>query len=193
MRRVRRLIRRTKLVRTKYQNLETQDPFESPFQTEYSNLPYIEASAANELPLKLDVVNKPPVQSSAVNEPLLRLDPINKPPVQVNAVNEPPVKVEQVPRKPLTDYVSLAMKTAQKLYNKTSLEHIDKVAKDLFKFDIDPHLHITMPDVVAQEIFDWIITLKDRPMFEKERLKLARKFIAGLASARSPVEKPDAL
>lgn len=126
-------------------------------------------------------------------EPPFKIDSVNQPPVKLDAVNKPPIKLEQAPRKPFTDYVSLAIKAANEFNQKTSLEHIDKVAKDLFTFDIDPHLHITMPDVVAQEIFDWIITLKDRPMFEKERLKLARKFIASLISASSPVEKPDAL
>ncbi|MFC1902031.1 hypothetical protein ACFLX3_03805 [Chloroflexota bacterium] len=147
--------------------METQEPFEPPFQIDYSN--------------------QPPVQTNSVNIP----------PVKLDTVNKPPVKLEQAPRKPFTDYVSLAIKTAKAFNKKTSLEHIDKVAKDLFKFDIDfdidPHLHVIMPDVIAQEIFDWIITLKERPMREQERLKLARKFIASLASASSPVEKPDTL
>lgn len=163
MRRVRRLIRRKKLVRAKHQNVETQEPFEPLYWMDYSN--------------------QPPSQ----------IDYSSQPPVQVNTLNTPPVKLEQAPRKPLTDYVSLAIKVAKEFNQKTSLEHIDKVAKDLFKFDIDPHVHVTMPDVVAQEIFNWIVTLKDRPMFEQERLKLARKFIASLASESSPVEKPDAL
>jgi len=164
MRRVRRLIRRTRLLRrTKDQNVETQGPFEPLLQINYSN--------------------QPPFQT----------DSVNIPPVKLPAVNKPPVKLEQAPRKPLTDYVSLAIKAAKALNKKTSLEHIDKVTKDLFKFDIDAHLHITMPNVIAQEIFDWIITLKERPMREQERLKLARKFIASLDSESTPVEKPDVL
>lgn len=151
------------LPRTKDQNVETRGPFEPPFQIDYSN--------------------QPPFQ----------IDSVNTTPIKWPAVNKPPVKLEQAPRKPLTDYVSLAIKAAKALNKKTSLEHIDKVAKDLFKFDIDPHLHIIMPDVIAQEIFDWIITLKERPMLEQERLKLARKFIASLDSESTPVEKPDVL
>ena len=112
---------------------------------------------------------------------------------QIKVVNKPTIEVKKPHPKPDTDYLSLAIKAAKTLNQKTSLEQIDKVAKDLFKFDIDPHLHITMPDVIAQEIFNWIVTLKDRPMFEQERLKLARKFIASLASESSPVEKPDVL
>jgi len=113
---------------------------------------------------------------------------------QVKAVNQPPIEVEQARRKPVvTDFVSLAIKAAKELNQKTSLEHVDKVAEDLFKFDKDPHLHITMPDIVAQEIFDWIITLSEQPMYEKERLRLARKFIVSLAPVRSPVENPEAL
>lgn len=173
MRRVRRLIRRKKLVPAKHQNVETQEPFEPPYWIDYSNQP----------PSQIDYSSQPPVQVNALNTP----------PVKLDAVNKPPVKLEQAPRKPFTDYVSLAIKAAKEFNQKTSLEHIDKVAKDLFKFDIDPHVHVTMPNVVAQEIFDWIVTLKDRPMFEQERLKLARKFIASLASESSPVEKPDAL
>ena len=163
MRKMRRLIRRKKLVRAKHQNVETQDPFEPLYRIDYSS--------------------QPPVQVNALNTP----------PVKLDAVNKPPVKLEQAPRKPFTDYVSLAIKAAKEFNQKTSLEQIDKVAKDLFKFDIDPHVHVTMPDVIAQEIFNWIVTLKDRPMLEQERLKLARKFIASLASESSPVEKPDAL
>jgi hypothetical protein len=164
MRRPRRLIRRTRFVRRiKHQDVETQEPFEPLLQ--------------------IDCSNQPPFQT----------DSVNIPPVKLPAVNIPPVKLEQAPRKPLTDYVSLAIRAGKAFNKKTSLEHIDKVAKDLFKFDIDPHLHVTMPDVEAQEIFNWIITLKERPMREQERLKLARKFIASLDSESTPVEKPDAL
>jgi hypothetical protein len=166
MRRVRRLIRRRKLVRyTKYHDVETEAP----------------------QPLE------PPLRINSSNQPPFQIDYSSQLPVQENAVNKPPVKLERAPRKPFTDYVSLAIKAGKEFNQKTSLEHIDKVAKDLFKFDIDPHVHVTMPDVVAQEIFDWIVTLKDRPMFEQAKLKLARKFIASLASESSPVEKPDAL
>jgi len=164
MRRVRRLFRRTKLLpRAKDQNVETREPLEKLIQMDFVNTPYV----------KLPVVNTPYFK--------------------LPAVNTPPVKLEQAPRKPLTDYVSLAIKAAKALNKNTSLEHIDKVAKDLFKFDIDPYLHIIMPDVITQEIFDWIITLKERPMREQERLKLARKFIASLDSESTPVEKPDVL
>ncbi len=164
MRRVRRIIRRTKLVHKKHQDVETQAPFEPPFRVDYSN--------------------QPPVQVNA-----------NVPPVKLDAVNKPPVKLERAPRKQSTDtdYVSLAIKVAKEFNQKTSIEHIDKVAEDLFKFDRDPQVHVTMPDVIAQEIFDWIVTLKDQHMFEHEKLKLAREFIAGLASESSPVEKPDEL
>ena len=112
---------------------------------------------------------------------------------QVKAVNQPPIEVEQAHRKPVTDYVSLAIKAAKSLNQKTSLDHIDKVAADLFKFDVDPHLHITMPDIIAQEIFDWIITLSEQPIHGKEKLRLARKFIVSLAPVSFPVEKPEAL
>jgi hypothetical protein len=164
MHRVRRLIHRTNfLPRTKDQNVETRDPLE------------------------------PLIQIDSVNKPYVKLPVLNTPYVKSPAVNSPPVKLEQAPRKLLTDYVFLAIKAAKALNKNTSLEHIDKVAKDLFKFDIDPHLQIIMPDVIAQEIFDWIITLKERPMREQERLKLARKFIAILDSENTPVEKPDVL
>ena len=167
MRRVRRIIRRTRRVRTKYQDVETQGPFEQPFGIDYSN----------QTPFQMDYSSQPPIRANTVYTP----------PIELDALNKPPVKSEQAPRKPFTDYVSLAIKAGKKFKQKTSLEHIDKVAKDLFKFDIDPHVHVTMSDVVAQEIFDWIVTLKDRPMVEQKRLKLARKFIASLASESSPV------
>ncbi|MFC1965073.1 hypothetical protein ACFLWG_03630 [Chloroflexota bacterium] len=112
---------------------------------------------------------------------------------QVEAVNQPPIEVEQAHRKPVTNYLSLAIKAAKALYRKTSLDHIDKVAEGLFTFDLDPHLHTTMPDIVAQEIFDWIITLSEQPMDEEEKLRLARKFFVSLAPVSSPVEKPAAL
>lgn len=174
MHRVRRLIHRTKLLpRTNDQNVEIRDPLEPLIQIDSVNKPYVKLPVINTSYVKLPVVNKPYVKSPAVNTP--------------------PVKLEQAPRKLLTDYVFLAIKAAKALNKNTSLEHIDKVAKDLFKFDIDPHLQIIMPDVIAQEIFDWIITLKERPMREQERLKLARKFIASLDSENTPAEKPDVL
>jgi len=112
---------------------------------------------------------------------------------QVKAVNQPPIEVEQAHRKPVTDYVSFAIKAAKSLNQKTSLDHIERVTAGLFKFDVAPHLHITMPTMVAQEIFDWIITLSEQPIDEEEKLRLARKFIVSLAPVSSPVEKPAAL
>ena len=112
---------------------------------------------------------------------------------QVKAVNQPPIEVEQAHRKPVTDYVSLAIKAAKALNQKTSLDHVDKVAEGLFIFDVDRRCYITMPDIVAQEIFDWLITLSEQPIDEEEKLRLARKFIVSLAPVSSPVEKPAAL
>ena len=117
----------------------------------------------------------------------------DQPPFEINAVNRPPIEVAKAHPKPVTDYVSLAIKAAKSLNQKTSLDHIDKVATGLFKFDVDPHLHITMPDIIAQVIFDWIITLSEQPIDEEEKLRLARKFIVSLAPVSSPVEKPAAL
>ena len=110
---------------------------------------------------------------------------------EVKAVNQPPIEVEQAHRKPVTDYVSLATKVANALYRKTSLEHIDKVAEDLFIFDVKPQWH-TMPDMVAQAIFNWIITLSKQPIDEEEKFRLVKKFIVRLATKSSPIEKPAA-
>ena len=108
---------------------------------------------------------------------------------EVKTINQPPTGVEQTHRKPATDYVSLATKIAKVLYRKTSLDHIDEVAESLFTFDVEPHLH-PMPDMVAQAIFNWIITLSKQPIAEEEKLRLVKKFIARLATASSPIKKP---
>jgi len=161
MARVRRVIRKTKWVRRpKYHHVETLRPFQPAYQAIFKD--------------------QPPFEINAVNQP----------PSQINAVNQPPIEVAKAHPKPVTDYVSFAIKTAKSLNQKTSLDHVDKVAADLFKFDVDPHLHITMPDVIAQGIFDWIITLSEQPIHEKEKLRLARKFIVSLTTVSSPVEKP---
>ena len=100
---------------------------------------------------------------------------------KVKTMNQPPTIVEQGHRKRVKDYVSLATKVAKILYRKTSLEQIDEVAESLFIFDVEPHLH-PMPDMVAQAIFNWIITLSQQPIDEKEKLRLVKKFIACLAT-----------
>jgi len=110
---------------------------------------------------------------------------------QVEAVNQPPIEVEQAYRKPVTDYISLAIKAAKALNGKTTLNRINKVAKGLFRFDATSHLNKRMPDVVSQEIYDWIVTLSEQPIDEEEKLRLARKFIVSLAPVSSPVEKPE--
>ncbi len=164
MSRVRRVIRKTKWVRRKkHDHVETLRPFQ------------------------------PAIQINSVNQQPFQINAVNQPPFQTNTVNQPPIKVEQAHREPVIDYVSLATKAAKALNQKTSLDHIDKVAADLFKFDADPQLHITMPDIEAQEIFDWIITLSEQPIHKKEKLRLARQFIDSLAPVSSPVEKPEAL
>jgi len=175
MARVRRVIRKTKrLRRTKYHHVGTLSdgrPKQEKYFTSSSGMNYVGAPEWQGETLR-------PFQHAC----------------QVKAVNQPPIEVEQVRRKPVvTDFVSLAIKATKALNQKTSLEHVDEVAERLFKFDVDPHLHITMPDPIAQEIFDWIITISEQPTYEKERLRLARKFIVSLAPVSSPVEKPEAL
>ena len=164
MSRVRRVIRKTKWVRRKkYDHVETLSPFQSAYQAIFED--------------------QPPSQINAINQPSS----------QINAVNQPPIEVAKAHREPVTDYVSLAIKAAKSFNQKTSLDHIYKVAADLFDFDVEPHLHVTMPDVIAQEIFDWIITLSEQPISQKEKLRLARKFIVSLDPVSFPVEEPEAL
>ena len=82
-----------------------------------------------------------------------------------------------------TDYLALAIKIGKALYEKTSLDHVRNVAKSLFTFDLAPPVHFTMPDIVAQEIYDWIITLSEQPISDEEKLKLIRKFAQYINSA----------
>jgi hypothetical protein len=111
---------------------------------------------------------------------------------QVKAVNQPLNEVEQAYRKPVTDYISLAVKAAKALNGKTTLNRINKVAKGLFMFNATSQLNKRMPDLVSQEIYDWIVTLSEQPIDEEEKLRLARKFIVSLAPVSSPVEKLEA-
>jgi len=110
---------------------------------------------------------------------------------QLKAVNQPSIEVEQACRKPVPDYISLAIKAAKALNEKTTLDRINKVAKALFRFDTTSHMDKSMPDVVSQEIYDWIMTLSEQPFDEEEKWRLAQKFIVSLAPVSSPVEKPE--
>ena len=112
---------------------------------------------------------------------------------QVKPINQTPVKAEQTPHRHVTDYVSLAIRAANIFHQKTPFAHVNEVAKGLFKFDIGSNLRGTMPDIVSQEIYDWVITLSEQPIDEEEKLRLAKKFIASLALASSPVENLVAL
>jgi len=174
MARVRRVIRKTKrLRRTKYHHVGTLSdgrPKQEKYFTRSSGMNYVGTPEWQGETLR-------PFQHAC----------------QVKAVNQPPIEIEQAHRKPVTDYVSLAIKVAKALNRKTSLDHVDKVAEGLFIFDVGPHLNITMPDMVSQEIFNWIITLSEQPIDEEEKLRLARKFIVSLAPVSSPVEKPAVL
>jgi len=106
---------------------------------------------------------------------------------QVKTVNKPPIEVKQAHRKPVTDYLSLAIKVAKVYSRKTSRDHVNKVAKGLFRFDATSHLDKKMPDMVSQEIYDWILTLSEQRINEEEKLRLAREFIVSLAPVSSPV------
>ena len=94
-------------------------------------------------------------------------------------------KTEPENTKSSTDYLALAIKIGKALYEKTSLDHVHNVAKSIFTFDLAPPVHFTMPDIVAQEIYDWIITLSEQPIDDEEKLKLIRKFAIYINSATS--------
>ena len=106
---------------------------------------------------------------------------------QVKVVNKPPIEAKQVYRKPVTDYLSLAIKVAKAYNRKISREHVNKVAKGLFRFNATSHLDKKMSDMVSQEIYDWILTLSEQRINEEEKWRLAREFIVSLAPAGSPV------
>jgi hypothetical protein len=160
--RVIRVIRKKRRVRpTKYRHVETPRPFQPTFP--------------------INDVNQPPIE----------VEQADHKPVEVEQAHRKPVEVKQAHREPVTDYMDLAIKAAKALYQKTSLDHIDNVAAGLFKFDKDPHLHVTMPDVVAQEIFNWIITLSEQPIRPQAKLRLARKFIVSLDPETNPVENQE--
>lgn len=91
--------------------------------------------------------------------------------------------------KKVSKYLSLAIKIGKALYPGTSLEEVRNVAKRIFAFDLAPSVHFTMPDIVAQEIYDWIITLSEQPISDDEKMRLIRKFATGINSLASPEVK----
>jgi len=96
------------------------------------------------------------------------------------------VKIEN--SKKATKYLSIAVKVGKTLYPKTSLSHVRETAKKIFTFELAPPVHFTMPDIVAQEIYDWIITLGEQPIDDEEKQKLIRKFALCLNSETSSEE-----
>ena len=108
----------------------------------------------------------------------------------MKVVNKPTIAENKPHPKPDTDYLSLAIKAANKYYRNTSLDHVNKVAKGLFSFKRTEHLQNKMPDVVAQEIYDWIITLSEQPIYPEKKLRLATEFISILASVNGNDENP---
>ena len=89
-----------------------------------------------------------------------------------------------------TDYLALAIKVGKALYENTTIGHVRNVAKTIFTFDLAPPVHFTMPDIVAQEIYDWIITLSEQPISDDEKLKLIRKFAIYINSATGFEKNP---
>jgi hypothetical protein len=105
---------------------------------------------------------------------------------QGKPAEQQPKKTELENTESTTDYLALAIKIGKALYEKTSLDHVRNVAKSIFTFDLAPSVHFTMPDIVAQEIYDWIITLSEQPINDEEKLKLTRKFVMRINSAKIP-------
>jgi hypothetical protein len=109
---------------------------------------------------------------------------------QINPAEQQSNQTDLENTKSATDYLALAIKIGKALYEKTSLDHVRKVAKSIFTFDLAPPVHFTMPDIVAQEIYDWIITLSEQPIDDEEKLKLIRKFVKYINSATSSEKYP---
>ena len=91
---------------------------------------------------------------------------------EAKTTDKHPKESEDTNQKLTTEYIAMAIKVAKGVYQKTSLNRVDDVAKALFKFEMAPPIHITIPDMVAQEIFNWAITLGVQPIDEKEKLRL---------------------
>ena len=104
---------------------------------------------------------------------------------EAKTTDQHPNEAEDANKKLTTEYIALAIKVAKGVYQKTSLNRVDDVAKALFTFEMTPPIHITMPDMVAQEIFNWAVTLGVQPIDENEKLKLLRKFFISLAPVRN--------
>lgn len=89
-----------------------------------------------------------------------------------------------------TDYLALAIRIGKALYQKTTIDQVRKIAKSIFTFELAPPVHFTMPDIVAQEIYDWIITLSKQPMNDEAKLKLIRKFANSINMTNSSEKNP---
>jgi hypothetical protein len=128
--------------------------------------------------------HSPPSYEPGIQTPRLLQDAS-----QVKPINKPPIEAKRVYHKPSMDYISLAIEVAKAYYRKISRDHVNKAAECLFRFHATSHMDKKMPDLVAQEIYDWILTLSEQHINEEEKLRLAKEFIVGLTPVGSSVSK----
>ncbi len=87
----------------------------------------------------------------------------------------------------------VAIKLGDELKSSTSVGQVALAAAAAFDFDVVPHPHEAIRSVRAQEIYDSVMTLAERPIPQSAKLELLKKFILALTSSERATQLKDSL
>jgi len=81
----------------------------------------------------------------------------------------------------------IGFKLGEELKDKTTLKRIDGIATAIFDFPVSYHPHQTITSARSQKIYDWVMTLGEQPIDEKEKIRLLQEFINELTEENDPL------
>ena len=87
----------------------------------------------------------------------------------------------------MINYKLIGIKLGDGLKYSTSINEINRIASAIFNFNVLSHPQESITSSRSQLIYDWIMTLSEQHLDEKEKLELPNHFINAMTPESDPM------
>jgi len=87
----------------------------------------------------------------------------------------------------MINYKLIGIKLGDGLKYSTSINEINRIASAIFNFNVLSHPQESITSSRSQLIYDWIMTLSEQHLDEKEKLELLNHFINAMTPESDPM------
>ena len=93
----------------------------------------------------------------------------------------------------MTDYTLIAIKLGDILKYSSSRNEVNRIAGAMFDFNKKEHPNANITSVIAQSVYDWVLTLSEQDLTEDDKISILSRFIKELAPEYAISKLPEGL